>query len=116
MAVSFPDYDAQRGRVHARPRARLRGRALQTTARATSQAAWQIEVLTARTHREIDDAFAKLMQRRLDALLVGAHGLFNNRRVALVTLAACHAVPAMYPTHEFTEIGGLMSYGANQAD
>lgn len=48
--------------------------------------------------------------------MVGAHGLFNNRRVQLVTLATRHAVPAIYPVREFIEIGGLMSYGANAAD
>ena len=46
---------------------------------------------------------------------VGAHGLFNQRRL-LVTLATRHAVPAIYATREFPEIGGLMSYGANQSD
>jgi putative ABC transport system substrate-binding protein len=39
-----------------------------------------------------------------------------NRRVQLVTLAARHAVPAIYATREFTEIGGLMSYGASPTD
>jgi putative ABC transport system substrate-binding protein len=48
--------------------------------------------------------------------LVGAHGLFNQRRLQLVTLATRHAVPAIYATREFPEIGGLMSYGANQSD
>jgi putative ABC transport system substrate-binding protein len=76
----------------------------------------QVEVLTARTNREIDAAFADLLRTRIDAVLVGAHGLFNNRRVQLVTLAARHAVPAIYPIREFAEIGGLMSYGANQAE
>jgi putative tryptophan/tyrosine transport system substrate-binding protein len=34
----------------------------------------------------------------------------------LVTLAARHAVPAMYFRREFAEAGGLMSYGSNLAD
>jgi len=33
-----------------------------------------------------------------------------------VTLAARHAVPAMYWTRDFTEAGGLMSYGADVTD
>ena len=76
-----------------------------------------IELLTARTSREIDTAFADLVQKgRADAALVAPHGLFVNRRVQLVTLAARHAVPAIYATKEFTEIGGLMSYGASPTD
>jgi putative ABC transport system substrate-binding protein len=31
----------------------------------------------------------------------------------LVNLASRHAIPATFPSREFTEIGGLMSYGAN---
>jgi putative tryptophan/tyrosine transport system substrate-binding protein len=42
--------------------------------------------------------------------------LFVTRRVQLVTLAARHAVPAMYFRREFAEAGGLMSYGSNLAD
>jgi putative tryptophan/tyrosine transport system substrate-binding protein len=77
----------------------------------------QIELLTARTSREIDTVFADLVQKgRADAVLVAPHGLFVNRRVQLVTLAARHAVPAIYATREFTEIGGLMSYGASPTD
>ena len=56
----------------------------------------QIEVLTASTNREIDAAFASLAQKRADALLVGPDPFFNNRRVQLATLAARHAVPAIY--------------------
>jgi putative tryptophan/tyrosine transport system substrate-binding protein len=76
----------------------------------------QIEVLTASTNRDIDTAFASLVQKRADALLVSPEPLFTARRVQLVTLAARHAVPAIYPIREFAEIGGLMSYGSNIAD
>ena len=40
----------------------------------------------------------------------------NNRRVQLVTLAAYHRVPAIYPLREFAEAGGLMSYGTSFTD
>ena len=76
----------------------------------------QIEVLAASTNRDIDTAFGSLVQKQADALLVSPEPLFTTRRVQLVTLAARHAVPAIYYIREFAEIGGLMSYGPNVAD
>jgi len=76
----------------------------------------QIEVLHAGTGRDIDTAFASLLQKSVDALLVGPGPLFNNRRAQLVTLAAYHKVPAIYANRESAEVGGLMSYGLNLAD
>jgi putative ABC transport system substrate-binding protein len=42
--------------------------------------------------------------------------LFANRLVQLATLAARHAMPAIYALREFAEVGGLMSYGSNFTD
>jgi len=76
----------------------------------------QIEVLEAPTGRDIDTVFASLAQKPIDALLVGPGSLLNNRRVQLVTLAAYHRVPAIYPWREAAEGGGLMSYGTSITD
>ena len=76
----------------------------------------QIEVVTASTSRDIDTAFATLMQKRADALVVGLDPLFVSSRVQLATLAARHAVPAIYPFREDAEAGGLMSYGPSNTD
>jgi ABC-type uncharacterized transport system substrate-binding protein len=65
---------------------------------------------------DIDAAFASLPQKRVDALLVATQVLFATRLVQLVTLAARHAVPTMYPSREFVEAGGLMSYGSSIND
>jgi putative ABC transport system substrate-binding protein len=76
----------------------------------------QIEVLTASTNREIDTAFASLVQKRSDALLVGPYTLFFEHRAQIVTLAARHTVPASYFTPVFVDAGGLMSYGPKSYD
>jgi putative tryptophan/tyrosine transport system substrate-binding protein len=76
----------------------------------------QIEVLEASTGREIDAIFASLAQKPIDALLVGPALLLNNRRVQLITLAAYHRVPAIYPQRESAEAGGLMSYGTSLSE
>ena len=72
----------------------------------------QIQVLNASTSREIDAAFATFVRERPDALFVGTDPFFTSRRVQLVTLAARHAIPAIYSTRDYAEAGGLMSYGA----
>ena len=76
----------------------------------------QIQIFNASTSREIDAAFAGLVHDRPDALFVGSDPFFNGRRVQLVQLAARYGIPATYAGREFTEIGGLMSYGSDIAD
>jgi putative tryptophan/tyrosine transport system substrate-binding protein len=73
----------------------------------------QIEILTAGTNREIDAAFANLVQKRIDALAVTPEILFVARRIQILTLAARHAVPAIYSDRTFAQVGGLMSYGTS---
>src|SRR5262249_13609684 len=76
----------------------------------------QIEVLPATTSREIDAAFASLVQKHSEALLVSPMPLFYDRRVQILTLAARHAIPAIYPSREWAEAGGMISYGSSFAD
>jgi len=76
----------------------------------------QVEVFYAGTNAEIDTAFASLVQKRAEALLVRPHSLFINRRAQILALAARHAVPAMYGRRADVEHGGLMSYGPNASD
>jgi putative ABC transport system substrate-binding protein len=76
----------------------------------------QIQVLRASTSQEIDTAFATFARERPDALFISNEGFLNSRRVQLVQLAAHHRVPAIYSGREYSEIGGLMSYGTNVAD
>jgi putative ABC transport system substrate-binding protein len=73
----------------------------------------QIKLLRASTSREIDAAFAALARERPDALFVGNDAFFNSRRVQLAQLAAHHRLPAIYSGREYSEIGGLISYGTN---
>src|SRR5262245_54694554 len=76
----------------------------------------QIEVLSASTGPDINTAFVTLVERQADALVVGPDALFVSRRIQIATLAARHAVPAIYPFREDAEAGGLMSYGPSNTD
>ena len=69
-----------------------------------------LQILRASTEAEIDGAFGEL---RADALIVAASPSFGNRLDQLVTLAAHHAVPAIYEWRQFAEAGGLISYGTS---
>jgi putative ABC transport system substrate-binding protein len=76
----------------------------------------QIEILQASTERDIDAAFATLMDMRANALVVAPDALFATQAHQLVALAARHAIPTLYWRREFAQAGGLMSYGSNLAD
>jgi putative tryptophan/tyrosine transport system substrate-binding protein len=92
------------------PNAEIQVNDIQIAARNVGQ---QVDILNASTIREIDAAFARLAQMRVDALLVAADPVFFNRASQLVVLATRHAIPALYSRREFVAAGGLMSYGSN---
>jgi len=75
----------------------------------------QLPVLKAGTEGEIDTAFASLSQLQVDGLVVEADAFFISRRQQLVALASRYAVPATYEGRMFTAIGGLISYGIDNA-
>ena len=85
--------------------------------RDTQEAAYakrlRLQILKASDEGEIDDAFTLLAQMQAGALLVGADPFFFSAHKKLVALAARHAVPAIYDSHEAVCDGGLISYGAN---
>ena len=72
-----------------------------------------LKVVEASDSREIEVAFATLIDNRVDALVVGTDSLFFNRRIQITTLAARHVLPAIYNAHDYAEAGGLMSYGTS---
>jgi putative ABC transport system substrate-binding protein len=76
----------------------------------------QIAVMEARSSRDFEPAFATFVERRADALIVGASQLFDSNRDQLVALATRHKMPAIYQGREYVLDGGLMSYGANQIE
>jgi putative ABC transport system substrate-binding protein len=78
---------------------------------------WQLEVINVLgTIRDIETAFATIVQKRVDALLVDPNSSFYALREHLVTLATRHAIPAIYWDRSLPEAGGLMSYGSSVTD
>jgi putative tryptophan/tyrosine transport system substrate-binding protein len=76
----------------------------------------QVQVLNASTTGEINAAFKNVGRDRPDALFVGANTFLTARSIQVVQLAAFHRLPAVYPSRDYVEVGGLMSYGASVTD
>jgi putative ABC transport system substrate-binding protein len=75
-----------------------------------------LHVVEVRTAGDFERAFAAFARQQVTALFVNADPLFTTRRDQLVTLAARHALPAIYDRREFIVLGGLISYGTNQIE
>jgi putative tryptophan/tyrosine transport system substrate-binding protein len=86
------------------------------TTTAASAIGFRIDVMQTSDSREIEAAFGALVRNRADALLIGSDTFFVSRRLQIATLAARHAIPAVYPLRDFAEAGGLMSYGTSQTE
>ena len=74
----------------------------------------KLKVLRAGSERDIDRAFADMVELGVGALYVSPDPFFNSRNAQVVALAARYALPAIYPQREFTMAGGLMSYEADR--
>ena len=88
-------------------------RDIQAAAQAVGQ---QLVILDVESDRDIEAAFATLVQRGAGALLVGSGAFTNSHRERIVALAAHRAVPAIYGVREFAAVGGLMSYAPSITD
>jgi len=66
--------------------------------------------------RELDDAFAALVQAGTDVLVEGNDTLFLDRRKQIVAQTISHRIPTISFERESVVEGGLMSYDANLAD
>jgi len=65
---------------------------------------------------EIDAAFDRIAKARAQALFLILSPLATLNSKRIVDLALKHRLPGMFPTKQFTEEGGLMSYGTSTAD
>jgi len=75
-----------------------------------------IQIANAGNERELEVAFARLVQQRAAALLVTADPFFDTRRDQIVALAAQFKLPAIYQFRDYAVAGGLISYGISITD
>lgn len=78
----------------------------------------QLIVFKVDNRREIDAAFAALVDQKMGALDIAAHPFFDDDETIrhLATLTLQHKVPAIFIQRAFPAAGGLMSYGESYAE
>jgi len=76
----------------------------------------QLHVLQATTERDFEDVFITIAKLQMGGLVIGSENLFTTGSKQLVALALRYKVPAIYQFREFTEAGGLLSYGPDLLD
>jgi putative tryptophan/tyrosine transport system substrate-binding protein len=87
------------------------------SAQATAQKAGFVLVsVEARDPGELDNAFATLISDRVGAVIVTSDGFFNSQRQRIVELALGGKLPTMFAQREYTQAGGLMSYGESLSE
>jgi putative ABC transport system substrate-binding protein len=76
----------------------------------------QVQFQKASSVRDFESVFANMVKLRVNALVIGADPLFNIHSSQLAALTIHNAIPTIYQFREFSEAGGLMSYGGSLAD
>jgi putative ABC transport system substrate-binding protein len=89
------------------------GREVEAAIRAVGQ---QAVMLPAAGAEDFDNAFARLVESKADALIVTADNVYTRVAPQLIALAARHRIPAIYQWRDFVDVGGLISYGASLSD
>jgi putative tryptophan/tyrosine transport system substrate-binding protein len=76
----------------------------------------QIKIFNVGSEKEIEAAFAAIVEQRIGAVVVTSSPTYLPWREHFVAIAARHAVPTIYFLRAFAEAGGLMSYGTSLID
>jgi putative ABC transport system substrate-binding protein len=83
------------------------------TVASADQPLLELQSLTVRESEDFDDAFMAVARGRAEALLAVDGSLTLSYRARLVQLAAKRRLRAMDGFREFTDAGGLLSYGTH---
>jgi ABC-type uncharacterized transport system substrate-binding protein len=75
-----------------------------------------IMLVRATTPRDLEQAFASLLERRAGALFATADPMFTSAGEHLATLTSTFKVPSSYSFRTLVVAGGLMSYGPDLAE
>jgi putative ABC transport system substrate-binding protein len=86
---------------------------LQETQDAARSAGVELYTMETADAKSLEEAFAAIKRRGIRALIVLTNPFFFNMRSRILEEATKLRLPVMYFGSEFTDVGGLMSYGPN---
>jgi putative ABC transport system substrate-binding protein len=86
------------------------------TRRAAKKLTIELESLEVRSPGDFDGALATTMRNRVDALVIVEDPLTFNHLNKVAEFCADNRLAAIYGLREFADAGGLMTYGASNAD
>ena len=114
LKESFP----KKSRVAAlwSPRDREADIQLKETEMAAKALSVHLHPLELKSADDIDRAFKEMTKARDQAIVIILSPLVTLNSKRIVELAIKHRLPGIYPTGQFVEEGGLMSYGTSIAD
>ena len=76
----------------------------------------KLVLMEVRAPVEIEYAFSLMSRERTGAVIVHADSFFLQQRRQIGDLASRNRIPSIFPSREYLEPGGLMSYGVNLSD
>ena len=76
----------------------------------------RIQSLAVRTPEDLEGAFSAMQRERADALVVISAVIFFAARDRLAALALKNRLPSIFAATQHADAGGLLAYGANNAD
>src|SRR5262245_34692665 len=74
------------------------------------------EIETQPDPKGLETAFQTAKKKQVGAIMTPAGGRFRAERKRIVELAVKYRLPAIYPTKDYVDEGGLMSYGVDFGD
>jgi len=74
------------------------------------------EIDTQPDAKGLESFFKTAKQKQVGAIMMPAGGRFRAERKRIVELAGKYRLPAIYPTKDYVDEGGLMSYGVDYDD
>jgi putative ABC transport system substrate-binding protein len=86
---------------------------IQNTARTNGV---ETQLFDVRSAADLATAIDDASKHKTGAIVVGIDTLTQSNQRIIIELAAKHRVPAIYPSREFVDAGGLISFGVNYPD